>query len=296
MNVLNHKLKNVITNDLSEIFNFFSKLVLPVVLVSFLTSCSDENDSVETEEQQLEYAEVLLESQMDLASESIDDIAIAVYETQEASEENRNATNFNLPDCATVTLVLEQNFREITIDFGVEGCEVNGNILKGQIILTYNRNPEIQQVFISKSLVDFYFNALSIEGTKTFLKQFSNENGNPQFTKTLDITVLWPNGTQAMREGTKIREWIEGVGSGVFSDNVFSVTGNWTATFVNGNTHSYEVIIPLRREVICTYFVSGSIDVERTNFSGVFNYGEGDCDNQATFTFDNGDEVNITLN
>ena len=27
---------------------------------------------------------------------------------------------------------------------------------------------------------------------------------------------------------------------------------------------------------------------KRTNFGGTFDYGNGDCDNQATFTFNNG--------
>ena len=43
-------------------------------------------------------------------------------------------------------------------------------------------------------------------------------------------------------------------------------------------------------------FVSGAVDVQRTNFGGIFDYGEGDCDNQATFTFNNGETVEITLN
>ncbi len=124
----------------------------------------------------------------------------------------------------------------------------------------------------------------------------SNDNGNPQFTHTLDLTVIWPNGAQASREGLRVREWVEGFGSGVFSDNVFEVTGNWTTTFVNGNEHTYTVVTPLRREVICLYFVSGSVDVQRTNFGGTFDYGEGDCDNAATFTFNNGTEVDVTLN
>ena len=65
--------------------------------------------------------------------------------------------------------------------------------------------------------------------------------------------------------------------------------------FRNGNTHSYEVTNPLRREMVCRFFVSGSVDVVRTNFSGVFDYGEGDCDNQATFTFEDGVVREITL-
>ena len=271
-----------------------SNYLMIIAVMLFATSCSDDTNTEEPEEQQ-NYDEVVLEAQMDRASEMMDDIALDVYETQELSESNRSNANFNLPDCVTVTVVLEQGSREITIDFGTEGCEIRGHILKGKMVLTYERNPDLQQVFMTKSLVNFYFNQLNIEGIKTFLKEQSNDNGYPQFTKTLDVVVKWPNGMEASREGTKVREWIEGIQNGVFSDNVFEITGNWTANFVNGNTHSYEVIEPLRREVICYYFVSGSVDVERTFFSGIFDYGDGDCDNQATFTFDNGEQVNITL-
>lgn len=275
------------------------KLLFAVFALSiFVVGCSD-SEPVENEETAgQDSTEVARSAEIDKASDSIDDISIEVYEIQEDSENNRSTAEFNmLPDCVTVTVVMQQNYREITIDFGSEGCLIHGNLLKGQIILTYTRNPEAQEVFITKTLVDFYFNSKNIVGGKTLLKELSNENGNPQFTKTTDITVIWPNGLQASRSGVKVREWIEGFGTpGIFSDNVFEITGNWSTTFVNGNTHNYEVIIPLRREVICFYFVSGSIDVERTNFSGVFDYGDGDCDNMATFTFDNGEVVDIVLN
>ena len=278
-------------------FNVTTKLMFALVVLGLtFTGCSD-NESVDSDELELlDVSEIVLASEIDEASTTMDDISINVYETQERSELSVTEPSFDLPDCVTITVVIQQGFREITIDFGDEGCLVRGNILKGKIILSYERNPEAQEVFISKSLEDFYFNNKNIIGSKTFLKQFSNENGNPQFTHTLGFTVIWPNGAQASREGTKIREWVEGHGSGIFSDNVFEITGNWAATFVNGNTHTYDVVTPLRREVICYYFVSGSFDVQRTNFGGTFDYGEGDCDNQATFTFNNGNVVDITLN
>jgi len=294
MNFTNEQKRDVNFFNMFKMTKIVTNLLVIVFMLSFVMSCSDDNNSEDPEEQ-LDYNEVLLEAQMDRASETMDDIALDVYETQELSESNRSVANFNLPDCVIVTVVLEQGSREITIDFGTDGCEVRGHVLKGKMILTYERNPELQQVFMTKSLVNFYFNQLNIEGVKTFLKEASNANGNPQFTKTLDVVVKWPNGAEASREGTKVREWIEGVQNGIFSDNVFEITGNWTANFVNGNTHNYEVIIPLRREVICYYFVSGTVDVERTFFSGIFDYGNGDCDNQATFIFDNGDEISVTL-
>ena len=275
-------------------FKLTAKIVLSLCIIAILASCSNEKDEVE--EQQIDYSEVAKSSEIDQASEALDEVTLKVYETQEVSESSKMPPNFNLPDCVTITVVAQQNYREVTLDFGSEGCLVNGNILKGVIALAYTRNPQAQEILITKTYTDFYFNAKHIQGGNTILRQGQNDNGNPQFTKTTTITVIWPDGTTANRNGVKIREWVEGHGSGVWSDNVFEITGNWTTTFVNGNTHSYTVLTPLRREVICFYFVNGSIDVVRTNFSGVFDYGDGSCDNLATFTFSDGTVVDITLN
>lgn len=287
-------------------FKLSNKVVVAIMVLGLLFTACSKDESVDIDSQNQDYSEVILSSEVDEASAALDDIALDVFDVQETSEASgisetsrttdTNATFTNLPECVTITVVAQQGYREVTIDFGTEGCMVRGNLLKGKMILTWERNPEAQEVYITKTLEDFYFNRLNILGDKTILKQLSNENVNPQSTHTLDLTIIWPNGAQAYREGTKIREWVEGQLNGIWSDNVFEITGNWTTTFVNGNVHSYEVDIPLRREVICYYFVSGSIDVTRSNFSGVLDYGEGDCDNQATFKFTNGEVIDIILN
>ncbi|RKE98345.1 hypothetical protein [Ichthyenterobacterium magnum] len=292
MNLLRNKHKNIAKIGASIVL-----MLSFIVLGLTFTSCSDE-ESVDSDEQSLEISEVELSSEVDAAAIVVGDVIINVYENEESNVEDRNASNTisGLPECVTITVVAQQGFREVTVDFGTEGCMVYNHLLKGQIVFSYTRNPEAQEVLISYALVDFYFDAKNVIGSKTLFKQLSNDNGNPQFTHTLDLTIIWPNGAEASREGLKIREWVEGFQSGIFSDNVFEITGNWTTTFVNGNTHTYDVVIPLRREVICFYFVSGSVDVQRTNFGGTFDYGNGDCDNQATFTFNNGTMIDVTLN
>lgn len=285
-------------------FNLPNKVVIAIMVFGLLFTACSNDESADIDSPNQDYSELALSSEVDETVAALDDISLDIFEQQESIDSNRisnetsrTSNHFNnLPDCVTITVVIEQNYREVTLDFGTEGCLVRGNTLKGMIVLSWERNPDAQEVLITKSFVDFYFNDKNIEGTKTILKQHSNENGNLQFTHTLDLSIIWPDGAEASHEGTKIREWIEGHGSGIWSDNVFEITGNWTTNFVNGNSHSYEVIIPLRREVICHYFVSGSIDVERTNFSGVLDYGEGDCDNMATFTLDSGEVIDITLN
>ncbi|WP_243472908.1 hypothetical protein [Winogradskyella sp. MH6] len=306
MNYSNHELKEVINNDVSKKFNVIKKGILSLmVLVLTFTSCSNNDEVTETEDVTQSTLEVQRSTEIDQIDSILGDIVIDAYEAQESTaERNGVATNSSddtfyakdIPDCVTITVVAQQNYREVTLDFGTEGCVVNEHLIQGQIVFDYTRNPEAQQIMVNYNLIDFYFDAKNVIASRSILKELSNDNGNPQFTHDLSITVIWPNGVQASREGTRIREWVEGFGSGVFSDNVFEITGDWTATFVNGNTHTYEVITPLRREVICAYFVSGSFDVQRTNFGGVFDFGEGECDNQATFTFNNGTEVPITLN
>lgn len=257
-------------------------------------SCSDNNGVGYTETVE-DTTEILRSTQMDRLDNILGDIVIDAYTTYELYETGRNAQSLLLSDCVTVTITAEQNVREISIDFGSEGCIVRGNLLKGHIDITYSRFPDLQEVLINYSLRNFYFNSKSVEATRTILKERANDNGNPMFTHNLDINIIWPNGASASRQGVKIREWVEGAGSVIFSDNVFEVTGNWTTSFVNGNSNSYQILEPLRREVICTYFVSGSVSIERTNFGGVFDYGNGDCDNLATLTYNNGQEISITL-
>lgn len=287
--------------------NALKRIVLSLVVLGLIfTSCSDNDESTNTEDQTQDTLEVQRSAEIDQIDTILGDLVIDAYEQEEFEEADRIAISENtterveysrdIPDCVTITVVVQQGYRQVTLDFGTEGCMVRGHLLKGQIVFDYTRNPVAQQILINYNLVDFYFDAKNVIASRSILKELSNDNGNPQFTHDLSITVIWPNGVQASREGTRIREWVEGFGSGVFSDNVFEITGDWTATFVNGNTHTYEIIIPLRREVICYYFVSGAFDVQRTNFGGVFDYGNGDCDNQATFTFNNGTEIPITLN
>jgi hypothetical protein len=297
MNFLTQKLKNVVKNGVSNNLKVFRKGALSLLVLGLVfTSCSKDETATEQDNQSDDTTEVQRSAEIDQIDNVVGDLVIDAYEGQENSESGRNSYTGDIPECVTISVVAQQGYRQVTLDFGSEGCVVNGHLIQGQLIFEYTRDIEAQQIMISYDLVDFYFDAKNVIGSRNILKELSNDNGNPQFTHNLSVTVIWPNGVQASREGTRIREWVEGFGSGIFSDNVFEIRGDWTATFVNGNTHTYEVLEPLRREVICAYFVSGTFDVQRTNFGGVFDFGDGACDNMASFTFNNGQEIDIVLN
>lgn len=275
------------------------KLKSQVVLVLavfglFLTSCSEDNTTDPVAQEQ-EVTELVQAAEMDQISASLEDVIIEIYEDQEDAESKGVNSRTAFPECVSLTLEMQQNFRELTVNFDPEGCLIRDHLYRGQMVLTYERDPQAQQVTLSYVLNDFYFDDKQVLGSSSILKELSNTNGNPQYTHTVDLTVVWPNGIQASREGQIIREWIEGFNTDVFTDNVFEITGYWNSTFAIGTAHSYEVLTPLRKEMTCYYFVNGSLSAEHTLYEGVLDYGDGTCDNLAKFTFANGTEINIVL-
>lgn len=191
---------------------------------------------------------------------------------------------------------VNQTMKTVIIDFG-DGCELpNGNFVKGKITLVFNGNRELKTHSITVSYDNFYLNHKKVEGTTSVERTFANANGNPQSTVNVDIKITFPDGLYIERKSVKVREMIEGKDTlGIWGDNVFLITGSWTTKFRNGVVHSGEIIIPLRRELSCRFLVSGSIKVQRNERFGTIDFGDGNCDNKATFTNDNGDVKEILL-
>jgi len=271
-----------------------------LVLVLFglmLTSCQDDavviDDSAATQEIDLKSTET--ETVLDEVSDESSAIIEEAYLMAEYPETKSFATDRYLPDCVTITIVLVQNMKTVTIDFG-DGCELrNGNFVSGKIILTYEKDPEAASKMISFEFDGFTFNDKSVEGSGSILRERSNENGNPQSTRTGNVTVTWPDGTFANKNGTKIREWIEGVGTGAWGDNVFLITGNWMFTKKNGTVLSATILTELRRELACKFIVSGLIELQKNDNTALLDYGDGDCDDLATVSINGGERIEIHL-
>ena len=237
------------------------------------------------------------EAEVDNVSEGVSAIIEEAYLGEEFPELTKShpITDRFLPSCVTITIVLTQNMKTVTIDFG-EGCELrNGNFVSGKIILEYEKDPEAATKMISYSFEDFYFNRKNVAGGGSILRERSNENGNPQSTKTFDITVTWPDETFASKVGVRVREWIEGYGTPAWGDNVFLITGNGTFTKKDGTVFSAEVVEPLRRELACKFLVSGIVNLSKNRNTAVLNYGDGTCDDLATISINGGEEREIHL-
>lgn len=266
--------------------------MLTFLTVFFLfTSCSEDENNTE-----LETSEDLTAMQTKQAADT-DEVSTGAFNIIETAyveiEEQGGRMTSLFPDCVTITITSENGFTFITLDFGL-GCELNnGNIVSGKIHISYGPIQNGTRT-INYSFEDFIFNDKGIEGGGTIFREHSNAIGNPQSTFHKNIVVTFPEGLVATVDGTRDREWVEGVGSGTWMDNVYLVTGNWTIEFSTGHSRSALVTEALRREATCHYFVSGLLEITRNETTGVLNYGDGTCDNIAILTV-NGKEYIIIL-
>lgn len=213
-------------------------------------------------------------------------------------EENAGPTPFNgvsyFPNCTTITITTNGNSGTIVLDFGVTCTLNNGAVVSGKINLAFG--PIVGGTrTINYTFENFTYNENGVTGGGVILREIANANGNPQSTVNETITVSFPNtDVTATRNGLRIAEWTEGVGSGTWIDNVYEITGNWDTTFTNGFNRSGEVTQPLVRKLSCLYIVSGRLVIEQQSLTGEFDWGDGTCDNLATFTF-NGQTYPIIL-
>jgi len=114
----------------------------------------------------------------------------------------------------------------------------------------------------------------------------------------MDLTATI-NGQSHHRVGTRTREIIAGYDTpNDVTDNVYSITGNWTTTHPTG-TVSSTITSPLQVKMSCMnlhkpLIVQGIITFTKNNHTATLDYGNGACDNTAIFTV-NGNSYTITI-
>ena len=272
-----------------------SKFLLLLALCCFLfMSCTD-NDSININDESLVLDEAIALVEVDDVSDEINNVIDDFFVESETSSRSEGKNPHSFFSCATKTIVIDGTNKIVTLDFG-DGCELpNGNVLSGKIILIHNVDTDLRILTVVYFFENFYFNKLNVTGENKMVRVRKNENGNPLSTLTINITVTWPDLEFTNRQGTKIREWVEGPETRTFGDNVFLISGNWTATFKNGTVFTAHIIEPLRREMACRFIVSGIVEFDKRNRVGTLNFGEGTCDNKALFTDSEGVETEIEL-
>ena len=282
-----------------------TKIILGLALAFSIFSCSkDDNGS------SISAADAATNAKIDIMNDDVSKIVEDQLTTSDGISGKTNQTvqtsEAFLPPCATVTrvpafgtVITPGTLITKTIDFGTTGCPLpNGNVLRGVIVVSFTYQSDATSHTITYTFQDFYHNAIKFNGTKTFTRVMTTSTANPNVhpivTMNMDMTATLPNGDVITRVGQRVREIIEGYATAIWLDNIYQITGEWTTTFPNGGIQTSTITSPLRIRMNCPNIVRGVITIVRNDNTATLDYGDGECDNLATFTV-NGVAHIITL-
>lgn len=195
-----------------------------------------------------------------------------------------------LEPCATVTIDTTVDPKKMTIDFGTEDCLCNdGNYRRGKILISFTGRYHQPGAVIITTFDNYFINYNQMLGTQTFTNHGKNENNHTWHSTEIDGTIIFSEqfgGGTLTWTSQNTREWIEGENTPRFrGDDVFLILGSSQGLRPNGNTFSKTITSALRREIGCRHFVSGTVElIHEGKPTRILDYGEGACDNLATFT------------
>lgn len=260
------------------------KLTLLLTIIATFTSCrKDRRDP------SLEAAtnEVLFQSTEKSFQNEVDAL------TMKSNDEGCNAQNW-MPPCAEITDSGEDEYpRTITLDFG-EGCTGWYGIQRSGIIHIDLTAPMDQEGAVRTVTFEGYIvNGNALSGTRITTSNGTNGNGQPLFTREVDVTIT-RNGNIWQRDFLYNITWLSGYDSQECGDNVFEVAGSGTVTRPGGATVSRTIIEPLIVDRVCGYTTSGVIQVNAPLGERTIDFGDGNCDNDAVIIID-GESYDVEL-
>lgn len=269
---------------------FASALTL-AASISLFTACkkNDSPASTTTATEDTEYA-----SDQTLAERMYQD----AQTMSEKGESTTGSGEFKMTSsCGTVT----HSGSTYTIDFGTVNCLcADGRYRRGKIIVNYSGGGYADSGSVHTITFDGYYqNDNKIEGTKTVTNMGHNAAGHPWFQVTVNGTVIKSTGVSIGVDWTRNREWTAGYTThGVWSDDVYSVTGSGTITRTAGTmTATISATAPLIIALNCNWIEAGTITYTfPSGLSRSLNYGDTPvCDNVAVLTLATGTTRSISL-
>jgi hypothetical protein len=287
--------------------------IFAILFVVFLYSCQKENSlnnsTTVTEEQAVQYSDE--SAQAEASFDDVEDVGMTAAEEEglASAEQGRSTENWfpprfdelrlRLGPCATITVTPNDSTypKTITIDFG-DGCIcADGKFRKGAIILHLTGPIRRSGSVLTITFRGFYLNRAHIEGTKIISNL--SENGDIKFTvQVVGGKVTFPNGRGYQYQGLKYVHQVEGGLTRTLRDDVYNIEGRSRTEFNNGLTITLNTERPLVKKVVCPWISNGLLKIKINDRVLFLNYGfpnDGDCDNKALLTWNNGNNQRVII-
>jgi len=259
--------------------NFLIGLFMVVSFALVFTSCKKTQNTVNETSSSIDDA--LAERIYD----NVSDIADEAYSEKSGTLKSTEVRRLFLSDCVTITLDTVAVPHALIIDFGTENCLCNdGRYRRGKIIVSFTGRYRHPGTVITHGFDGYYVDDNKVEGTKVVTNMGFNADSNMYYQiEVVGVIFKANDGGTVSWTSSLIREWVEGLRTFTLWDDVYLISGTSSGIRADGQTWQRVTLTPLRKELGCRHFVSGTLEItpgERP--IRILDYGTGECDNIAT--------------
>jgi len=281
-----------------------------ILIAAFLFSCQKEastsNSTTVSEEDAANYSDE--SAQADASFDDVTDVSMVAADADNSAATGRTDGHY-FPDfaelraaignCATVTVSPNDSTypKTITIDFGDSCVGNDGKLRSGKIVLHLTGPIRHPGSVLTITFVNFYINHVHLEGTKIISNL--SENNTIKFTvQVVGGKVTFPSGRGFKYESFKYKHQIAGMDTRIARDDVFEISGWAKIEYNNGVVVKFETVDPLIKKVACPWISDGTLKIRINDRVLKLDYGfpnNGDCDNKALLTWNNGNSQRVIL-
>lgn len=179
--------------------------------------------------------------------------------------------------------------KTITLDWGTGCLDADSNLRAGQVVVHITGPYWVKNTVRYAKLVDYRFNDLYITGDRMEKNTGADEDGYICFDVNHSEKIKNEDGDILLeRDLMRLRKCNRGEDLTTNQDDEIWVTGT-AKVYNNGKDVTRVITVPLYKRTTCQHFQSGIITTFiKKEKKGEFNYGDGECDNIATWTNGNG--------
>lgn len=279
----------------------FSKILITLSIIAGISYSCNRDETTTATDAAAKQEMIQTESTSDFVTDDNSEVAMDFASAFESTFSLRTTNGGQHPDypCAIVTVTSTNGTfpKTITVDFGTGCTDKRGITRKGKIIITVTNKLLVPGATITITHDNFYVDGKKVEG-EIKLSNITTDIAVPTFSKQVtNGKITREDGSYFTFNSLRKRKMTQGVDTpkNVWDDVWEIFEGSQTVTKSNGNYLTSTIKTPLVKSNACHFISKGSITIKGTNIDGVLDFGNGDCDNLATFTDANGTVHQITL-
>lgn len=264
--------------------NLKSKIILFIGLIGFV-SCSNEDKNVAPELTVEEAKNIVL------ADDAIN--SLFKFVEADASTAAKGEVASTTSSCFLKNVIDISLGKKITFNFGT-GCDFFGETFKGSLEIVY----KAVDGGYSKMLTfqGFSINGVEFSGSSDYTFILKNDAGNFAVNTKADLIVKLTDGSVITKKGSWAIEKTAGSDTVLdIRDDVYETSGSWESISKDGFVRNVTITNNLVTSFGCIYIKKGVVSIVKGGKQYAIDFGDGTCDNTATFTNSDGSKTDFSM-